>query len=50
MMPQNEIFWIEKLNTCKGQVRSWDRGVTPCSQNSFSFVGVDGLVEFEFNP
>lgn len=50
MMPKNEIFWIENLNTYKVQVRSCDRGVTPYSQNSFFFMGVDGLVEFEFNP
>lgn len=49
-MPKNEIFWIVKLNTYKVQVRSWDRGVTPYSQNSFSFMAVDGLVEFEFKP
>lgn len=41
------MFWSEKLNTYKAQVRSRARGVTPCSQNSFSFVGV---VKFEFKP
>lgn len=44
------MFWIEKLQTYKAQVRSRARGVTPCSQNSFSFMRGDGLVEFEFKP